>query len=239
MAQLCIRRHRFDAHVEREDLLQETMLALVPLINSKHIEPYTLYAAVDRAMRQALFELNRTKGLIRLNKDDAQILLRILRVKTSMELHMEREATPEEIAHEMRISVSYCKRLFEYRRFVNYLSLNGALMGDGSSETLLAEMVEDRSKYANPEKAAFAASLREQINKVLGTLDGLEETVARLRFGLYRSPKEYRTWDEMDQFEVADELKLLTADVRELEITAMRKLRHPSRSKLLEPYLAS
>ncbi len=237
LAQLCVKKHRYDKFVEREDLLQETMLALVPFINAKHIEPISLYAMVDSAMRQALFELNRQSGVGRLGKGDAQLVLHVLRVKENMQRCLNYEPSPADIAREMRIPIDMCKLAYEFIRFKDFLSLNGAIMGDGSSETTLEDCIPNHAEYANTERVVILKSLREQINKVLSSLNGLEETVVRLRFGLYRSSADYRTWEEMNQFEVADELKLLVADVRMLEIAAMRKLRHPIRSSLLEPFL--
>ena len=136
-----------------------------------------------------------------------------------------REPLPEEIAHEMGISVERVREIMKIAQ--EPVSLETPIGEEEDSH--LGDFIEDEDAPAPAEAASFTL-LKEQLEEVLQTLTPREEKVLRLRFGL--DDRRARTLEEVGQiFNVTRER------IRQIEAKALRKLRHPSRSRRLKDYL--
>lgn len=222
--------------VEYDDLLQETMLHILEQIGSYYDDKDTTYAFVDRVTRNMLSNLLLKNATFHLSTGQYRAMMNILITRRKM-AHYLREVTPEDVADEMRIPVSVCKSVLDCAEIMEAFSLDAPAYHGEKRDVSLGETLPSSAVYSDPEEVAIIAALQETINTVIESLDGLEKTTIRLRYGLNRLTIDPYYHEDMNQFEVADELKISVADERCLEIQAMRKLRHPSRSSLLEPFL--
>ena len=136
-----------------------------------------------------------------------------------------REPLPEEIAHEMGMSVDKVREIIRISQ--EPVSLETPIGEEEDSH--LGDFIPDEDAPAPAEAAAFTL-LKEQLIDVLDTLTSREEKVLRLRFGL--DDGRARTLEE-----VGREFKVTRERIRQIEAKALRKLRHPSRSKKLKDYL--
>ena len=138
-----------------------------------------------------------------------------------------REPTPEEIAEEMGISEA---RVIEIQKIAqDPVSLETPIGEEDDSH--LGDFVEDNDSPAQSDSAYYSL-LREQLCNILRTLTPREEQVIKLRFGLEDGRP--RTLEE-----VGKQFKITRERIRQIEAKALRKLRHPSRSKTLKDYLAN
>ena len=151
---------------------------------------------------------------------------KLIRVSRQLLQEYGREATPEEIAKEMNMSIDKVREIMKIAQ--EPVSLE---MPIGEEEgTKLGEFIPDEDAPAPSEAASFML-LKEQLVDVLDTLTPREERVLRLRFGL--DDGRSRTLEEVGKvFNVTRER------IRQIEAKALRKLRHPSRSRKLKDFLA-
>jgi RNA polymerase primary sigma factor len=150
---------------------------------------------------------------------------KLIRVSRQLVQELGREPTPEEIAIEMDISVDRVREILKIAQ--EPVSLETPIGEEDDSH--LGDFIEDQEVLAPADAAAFEL-LREQLEDVLDTLTAREQKVLRLRFGL--DDGRTRTLEEVGQvFGVTRER------IRQIEAKALRKLRHPMRSKRLKDYL--
>ena len=150
---------------------------------------------------------------------------KLIRVSRQLLQEEEREPTPDEIAAEMGISVEKVREILKISQ--EPVSLETPIGEEEDSH--LGDFIPDDDAPAPAEAAAFSM-LKEQLVDVLGTLTEREQKVLKLRFGL--EDGRARTLEEVGKkFDVTRER------IRQIEAKALRKLRHPTRSKKLKDYL--
>jgi len=136
-----------------------------------------------------------------------------------------REPTPEEIADKMELPLDKVRKVLKIAK--EPISLETPIGED--EDSYLGDFIEDR-RIVSPADAVISLNLAEQTRKVLATLTPREEKVLRLRFGI--GEKADHTLEEVGRdFEVTRER------IRQIEAKALRKLRHPSRSRKLKPFI--
>ena len=148
-------------------------------------------------------------------------------VRTSRQLIQElgREPTPEEIAERMELPVDKVKKVQKISK--EPISLETPIGEEEDSS--LGDFIEDK-KIISPQEAVMSITLSEQTRAVLATLTPREEKVLRMRFGI--GEKSDHTLEEVGQ-----DFFVTRERIRQIEAKALRKLRHPSRAKLLKSYI--
>jgi RNA polymerase primary sigma factor len=150
---------------------------------------------------------------------------KLVRVSRQLLQELGREPTPEEIAEKMDIPVERVREIIKISQ--EPVSLETPIGEEEDSH--LGDFIQDDNVPVPAEAAAFTL-LKEQLDEVLGTLTEREQKVLRLRFGL--KDGRARTLEE-----VGKEFNVTRERIRQIEAKALRKLRHPSRSRKLKDYL--
>ena len=154
-----------------------------------------------------------------------KILLKLIRVSRQLLQELGRDPKPEEIAKEMDMTEEKVREIMKIAQ--DPVSLETPIGEEEDSH--LGDFIPDDDAPAPAEAAAYSL-LKEQIEEVLGSLNEREQKVLKLRFGL--EDGRARTLEE-----VGKEFDVTRERIRQIEAKALRKLRHPSRSKKLRDYL--
>ena len=150
---------------------------------------------------------------------------KLIRVSRQLLQELGREPTPEEIAEEMKMPVERVREILKISQ--EPVSLETPIGEEEDSH--LGDFIQDDNVPVPADAAAFTL-LKEQLIEVLGTLTEREQKVLRLRFGL--DDGRARTLEEVEK-----EFNVTRERIRQIEAKALRKLRHPSRSRKLKDYL--